>query len=180
MEAKITKDMLIGDVVSGYPSVVDVLLKQGIHCVGCGASYMETIEEGLMGHGKTEEEVTAIVKELNESIPSEEGSSDGIIVTENAATKLKELLDEQKKKALRIQVMAGGCSGFKYGMELVDDVAEGEERVEVAGIAIALDKESFTMLKGAKVDYLDSLQGAGFKITNPNAVNTCGCGQSFH
>jgi len=180
LQAKITKDMTIGDLVAQYPSVVEVLLDEGVHCVGCGASYFETIQQGLMGHGKTEEEVNDVVKRLNDAIPSEEGNNDSLLITEKAASKLKELLSNQKGDfGLRISVLKGGCSGSQYEFAFDDETSKDDKIFEISGVRFIVDKESFEKLKGARIDYLDSLTGAGFKVSNPNASHTCGCGQSF-
>ncbi len=177
----ITKDMTIGDLVQLYPSVVEILLDEGVHCVGCGAAYFETIEQGLMGHGKSAEDVELIVKQLNEAIPKEEGSNDTLIVTETAASKLKELLKEEKEGSfLRISVLKGGCSGQQYEFALEADKKDDDNMFEIMGIKFAVNNESLPHLKGSKIDYLDSLTGAGFKVSNPNAHSTCGCGQSFN
>jgi iron-sulfur cluster assembly accessory protein len=179
MEA-ITKDMTIGEVVRMHPSVAEVLLDAGVHCVGCGAAYYETIEQGLKGHGYSDKMVEEIVKQLNESVPAETATED-LVVTDNAAKKLKQVIEEHSKPGygLKISVEPGGCSGFSYGMELVPEADPGDFEVEVQGVKFFVDAESRKLLKGAKVDYVDSLQGAGFKISNPNAKSTCGCGQSF-
>ncbi|HME86821.1 MAG TPA: iron-sulfur cluster assembly accessory protein [Candidatus Nanoarchaeia archaeon] len=178
---QITKDMTIGDLVQSYPSVVEILMDEGVHCVGCGAAYFETIEQGLMGHGKSPEEVELIVKQLNEAIPKEEGSQETLLVTETAASKLKELMKEEKEGTfLRISVLKGGCSGQQYEFAL-DDVKKADDNIfEIMGIKFAVNNESLPQLKGSRVDYLDSLTGAGFKVSNPNAHSTCGCGQSFN
>ncbi len=67
----ITKDMTIGELVQRYPSVVEILIEEGVRCVGCGAAHFETIEEGLSSHGKTEEEIDAVIKKMNEIIKKE-------------------------------------------------------------------------------------------------------------
>ncbi len=180
-EQRITKDMTIGDLVQSYPSVVEILLDEGVHCIGCGASYFETIEQGLLGHGKSKEEIDRVVKSLNEAIPKETGSKDGIIVTEIAANKLKELLKKEKKgTALRISILKGGCSGFQYEFAFDDKIKKADKVFDISGIAFVIDKKSLSKIKGARIDYLDSLTGAGFKVSNPNASSTCGCGQSFN
>ncbi len=180
-EQKITREMTIGELVQDYPSVVEILLDEGVHCIGCGAAFWETIEQGLMGHGKTNEEIDEVIKKLNAAIPQELGNPEKLIVTDKAVNKLKEILKKNKKegKMLRIEVTTGGCSGFKYGFRLVEKESKDDIVVEEQGVNILLDPESFSMLKGAKVDYVESLSGAGFKISNPNAERTCGCGQSF-
>lgn len=181
-EQKITRTMTIGDVVHLYPSVVETLLAEGVHCIGCGASYDETLEQGLAAHGKSDAEIDTAVKRLNEAIPAETGSHDSLIITEKAADKLKEILKSKNKvgSGLRIQVIAGGCSGHQYAFDFEDKQQEGDNVIEINNVKFYIDAESMQLLRGAKVDYVDSLQGAGFKISNPNAEHTCGCGQSFH
>ncbi|MBI4919210.1 iron-sulfur cluster insertion protein ErpA [archaeon] len=130
----------------------------------------------------SDEEVDELVKQLNEAIPKEAGgSSESVIVTEKAAEKLKVILKEQKKEGhgLRIAVMPGGCSGFQYAFDFEKEQQDKDTVIEVEGVKFFVDSDSMKLLKGAKIDYVDSLQGAGFKISNPNAKGTCGCGQSF-
>ena len=175
----ITKDMTIGDMVQNFPSAVEVLLEEGVHCVGCGAAYFETIEQGLAGHGKTEEEINDVLKRLNESIPKEEGNEE-LKITENAVNKVKDLLiKKEKQSALRVKVTSGGCAGQQYNFEFSDEKNEDDQEIEIDGVKFFIDKESMEQLKGSKIDYVDGLTGAGFKISNPNAKSTCGCGQSF-
>jgi len=177
----IRRDMTIGEVVQNYPSLAEVLMESGVHCVGCGASYYETLEQGLAGHGKSDKEIDSIIKKLNQSIPKESGSSDKLIITERAAKKLEEILKKNHKEnmGLRIKVEAGGCSGYQYGFELEEKKGKDDSMIKVNSVKFFVDKESMTLLKGAKVDYVDALTGAGFKISNPNAKSTCSCGQSF-
>ena len=95
----ITQGMTIGELVQKFPSVAEVLQEEGVHCVGCGASYYETIGEGLAGHGRSEEEIQEVVEKLNKSIPSESGN-ENLIITENASLKLKEVLHKSNKYLL--------------------------------------------------------------------------------
>lgn len=176
----IAKDMMIGELVQKYPSAAEVLMDEGVHCVGCGAAYFETIEQGLAGHGKSDGEIAEIVKKLNDSIPKESGD-ESLVITENAAKKAKELLDKREKdESLRIEVTPGGCAGNEYRFSFTAEKKDGDEVVEVEGVKFLVDKKSMELLKGSKIDYVDSLSGAGFKISNPNAKSTCGCGQSFN
>jgi len=179
MTEAITRNMTIGDMVQKYPSAVEVLLEEGVHCVGCGAAYFETIEQGLAGHGKTEEEINNVIKKLNESIPKEEGTEE-LTITDNAVNKVKDLLKKKEKKSsLRVKVKSGGCAGQQYHFEFSDEKKEDDKEIIVDEVKFLIDKESMEQLKGSKIDYVDGLTGAGFKISNPNAKNTCGCGQSF-
>ncbi len=105
-----------------------------------------------------------------------------ITVTENAAGKLKTLLDEEGDTALalRVAVRPGGCSGFSYEMFFDADSAADDVTATVGeGVRVIVDPTSAQLLSGATLDYKDGLQQAGFSIDNPNAQRTCGCGQSF-
>jgi iron-sulfur cluster assembly protein len=102
-----------------------------------------------------------------------------INVTANAVKQLQELLREQPEKGLRIYVEAGGCAGMQYGMAF-DATKEGDEIVECdGGVRVLIDTFSAGYLRGATIDFSDELAGAGFRILNPNASRSCGCGTSF-
>ena len=187
--AMITADMTIGDVVENYPEIVDTLTDFGVHCLGCHVSPYERIEDGFRGHGMSDTEIQAALVKLNEVVakngsakvvsPTVDVQQATLGVTDFAATKIKEVLATQQKQGLRVSVQPGGCSGFKYGMTLDDAPAQDDVVIQAKGIQIFVDKKSLGKLNGAKVDYVDSLQGAGFKITNPSASSSCGCGESF-
>jgi iron-sulfur cluster assembly accessory protein len=185
---KISKDTTIGEIVDKYPQVVDVLTGFGVHCVGCHVSPFESLEMGFKGHGMTDEKINEAVIKLNEVIensPVQEQKKEldlnnaTLDVTDKAAEKLKEVIAQEKKQALRISVLPGGCSGYQYGMELDDNSKEDDIVIEQKGIKIFVDKGSMQKLNGSNVDYVDGLQGAGFKISNPQATSSCGCGNSF-
>lgn len=187
---KISKDTTIGEIVEKYPQVVDTLTSFGVHCVGCHVSPFESLEMGFKGHGMDDNTIADAVKKLNEVIeksPVQEQKEESEVnisdvklnVTDKAAEKIKALMEQEKKLGLRISVQPGGCSGYKYGMELEDKSTDDDVIVEEKGIKIFVDKNSMQKLNGSNVDYVDSLQGAGFKIDNPGATKTCGCGSSF-
>ncbi len=189
---KITKDMTIGDVVEKYPQIIDTLSSFGVHCVGCHVSPYETLEQGFMGHGMSPEEAETVVSTLNKVLdiklkeePSESShhtTNGKVIITEQAASKVKELMQKEKKSddyGLRIEVVPGGCAGFSYDMTFDNQKREDDEILEKDGMKFFVDSESMKFLKGARVDFVESLQGAGFKIDNPNATKSCGCGNSF-
>jgi iron-sulfur cluster insertion protein len=106
-----------------------------------------------------------------------------INVTEAAAGKIRELLNEEGKteSGLRVFVQGGGCSGFQYGLMIEEGEAktEADQTIESNGVRLFVDPISVRYLKGAEVDFVDSLAGGGFTIRNPNAKSTCGCGSSF-
>jgi len=191
-EQKISKDMTIGDFVQEYPSLVDTLTAEGVHCVGCGAAFHETIEQGLAGHGKTDEEINKFINKINEAAQKEitqkevensaEEIPDEIIITEKSAEKVKEFMKGSDKDiiGLRIGVSAGGCSGQKYELAFEKEQKDFDKIIVVNGVKFLIDENSYKILRGSKVDYVETLQESGFKISNPNAKSTCGCGDSFN
>lgn len=104
-----------------------------------------------------------------------------INVTQTAASKISELLAEEQKdgSGLRVFVQGGGCSGFQYGLMIDEGNGFGDEVFESNGVRLYIDPISIRYLNGAEVDFVDTVTGGGFTIKNPNAVSTCGCGQSF-
>jgi iron-sulfur cluster assembly accessory protein len=105
-----------------------------------------------------------------------------IQVTEAAASQIKRLLDAEGKAtthALRMKVVGGGCSGLQYQLSFDPNLKENDDQVESAGVRVVVDEKSALYLVGTTLDYVDSLMESGFKIQNPNAKNSCGCGQSF-
>jgi iron-sulfur cluster assembly protein len=104
-----------------------------------------------------------------------------ISVTENAARKLASLLEEkgQADGALRLKVIGGGCSGLQYVMDLVDGPKERDILVPTQNVRLVVDPKSALFVSGSVLDYSEDLQKGGFKVTNPNAVAHCSCGESF-
>lgn len=104
-----------------------------------------------------------------------------VTITPLAEQKIKELIKEEEDNivGLRIYVKGGGCSGYQYGMAFEDKVSDDDTLIEKGDVKVIIDSQSAPMLAGAEVDYVDSLQGSGFSIKNPNAKSTCGCGSSF-
>ncbi|HHS83819.1 MAG TPA: iron-sulfur cluster insertion protein ErpA [Gammaproteobacteria bacterium] len=104
-----------------------------------------------------------------------------VIFTENAASKVRELIAEEgdENLKLRVFVSGGGCSGFQYGFTFDDTINEGDTEVEKDGVTLLIDPMSFQYLVGAEIDYTEGLEGSQFVIRNPNATTTCGCGSSF-
>jgi iron-sulfur cluster assembly accessory protein len=103
-------------------------------------------------------------------------------LTPLAAEKVKELMASEPDAdalVLRVAIQGGGCSGFQYGLGFDSGVAEGDHELMLEGVRVVVDPFSAPYLQGAKIDYLNGLQESGFKIENPNAVSSCGCGHSF-
>jgi iron-sulfur cluster assembly protein len=102
-------------------------------------------------------------------------------LTPLAAAKVKELLAEEpdgETLVLRVAIQGGGCSGFQYGLGF-DTVAEGDLELELEGVPVVVDPFSAPYLRGTTIDFLNTIQESGFKIDNPNATASCGCGHSF-
>jgi len=102
-------------------------------------------------------------------------------LTETAVIKVKEILDTQEPKpvGLRIAVVGGGCSGFSYSMAFENAPNMLDKTYQFNGLKIFIDQASMLYLDGAQVDYVENMEGSGFKFSNPNVKSTCGCGSSF-
>jgi iron-sulfur cluster assembly protein len=103
-------------------------------------------------------------------------------LTENAIRKIKEVLEgyDPKPKGVRISVVGGGCSGFNYSMNFENESGLLDKTFQYDGLTVFIDQASLLYLEGAKVDFVETLEGSGFKFDNPNVRTTCGCGQSFN
>ena len=111
------------------------------------------------------------IQERTESIVS---------LTPAAAAKIRDLMaSEEDVSVLRVAIEGGGCSGFQYGLGFDRGAQEGDHEFECEGVKVVVDPFSAPYLSGAIVDYLETIQESGFKIDNPNAVSSCGCGHSF-
>lgn len=184
----ITKQMNIQELANAHPEAVMVMAERGLHCFGCHGASMDSVEQGAKLHGMTDADIDEMVKEMNEVVAlkqakKEEHKHDAkdIIVTEKAAAKLKEFAKAENKEGygFRIDVVPGGCSGFSYAMDFDNTAKDGDIVLTKHGMKVFMNKDSLDMLNGATVDYVDGLHGSGFKIENPNAKQSCGCGKSF-
>jgi iron-sulfur cluster assembly protein len=104
-----------------------------------------------------------------------------ITISQSATDQIKTMLsaEETPNMFLRLSVKAGGCSGFSYGMGFDDDQSTEDKVMDFHGLKVVVDSESHKFLDGVQIDFKDSGMGGGFTIENPNAVASCGCGQSF-
>jgi len=187
-DKKITKDMTIGSILEGHPDkamkLSEVMAAAGLHCVGCGAATFETLEQGVIGHGFDVSVLNKLLVDLNQIMNEQEVKSDlneAITLTDAAVEKVKEIEIKEKKNGygLRVAVLAGGCAGYSYSLNLQEKPEESDIVLEIKGIKVFVDKESMNALKGTEINYLDSLEESGFKFSNPNSENSCGCGKSF-
>jgi len=104
-----------------------------------------------------------------------------IVITDRAAQRVAELAQAEGKAGLmlRVTVSGGGCSGFQYGFSLDENTTDDDRLFEHNGVKIVIDQVSLDLLKGSELDYVEELVGAYFRMKNPNATSTCGCGSSF-
>lgn len=105
-----------------------------------------------------------------------------ITLTENAAEAVQDLLKKRELEdhALRVFIAGGGCGGYQYGMAIEAQPRDTDTIFEQFGVKVVIDDVSINYLEGASIDYVDDVMGSGFKIENPNAVSSCGCGNSFN
>ena len=179
----ISRDMTIEDIFAKFPQKAQKLAQEltntGLHCVGCQAATWETLEAGMLGHGFADEEIDKLVTSLN-AILAEEVDLKSINLTKRAADKFLEILKEEGKEdwGLRFGDKAAGCSGFEYTLDFSKEAKEDDEVFHSNGIDVHVSKGAVKRLLGSEIDYVDGLNNSGFKISNPNAKSSCGCGKS--
>ncbi|MGF1620953.1 MAG: HesB/IscA family protein [Rhodomicrobiaceae bacterium] len=101
-------------------------------------------------------------------------------VTDRAAKRIAQIVSGSADgNMLRVSVEAGGCTGFQYNFDLVSEQEDGDFVIEKEGATVVIDETSLPLLAGSEIDFVDDLIGAAFKVKNPNATETCGCGTSF-
>ncbi|WP_229953826.1 iron-sulfur cluster insertion protein ErpA [Parasphingorhabdus litoris] len=111
---------------------------------------------------------------------TDQDSDQDIMLTANAAKRVAAIAEKQKKPAiLRLAVEGGGCSGFQYRFGLAEDIEADDVAVEESGVTLVVDEISLDLVRGSAVDFVESLGGSAFQVTNPNAASGCGCGSSF-
>ncbi len=180
---KIFATMTIGEILSSFPQknqkIAQAMTRAGLHCSSCSAATWETLEVGMFSHGKSQNELEQLVRELNE-ILLEEVDESTITLTHRAAEKFREFAKEEGAEGcgLRFGDSAGGCGGFQYVLEFSEGAEEDDAIFHSEGLEIHVKKGMVKRLIGSVIDYADGLQGAGFKISNPNVKSSCGCGTS--
>jgi iron-sulfur cluster insertion protein len=102
-----------------------------------------------------------------------------LLVTNNAAKKIIELSKKKEKKMLRISVTGGGCQGFQYNLDMEDKSKKKDIIIKKNNALVIIDQNSLNLIKGSEIDFVEDLIGSRFKINNPKATSSCGCGTSF-
>jgi len=185
-EDVIKRDMTIGDVVKQYPAAAEVFMEYGLHCVGCHVSYWETIEQGAQGHGMSDDEIDMMVRDANALISSPahavtpDTKDTQVHLTQSAIEKVKSFMQEDEKDAFfRIGLAEGGCSGYSYVFSIDKKAKDDDVHILANDLKVIISPKHLEHFAGATVDYVETLQESGFKVRNPKASHTCGCGSSF-
>lgn len=181
----IHRHMTIDEILSLFPYKAQRLSQEitnaGLHCVGCHAATWETLEAGMMGHGMTNESIDRLVQRLN-ALLEEKMDLSTITVTPRAASKFLDILEEEGKQGwgMRFGEVMAGCNGFEYVLDYSEKVGADDAIFESSGVQIHINKAMVPRLLGSVIDFVDGLRESGFKITNPNARSSCGCGTSHN
>lgn len=181
----IHRQMTIEQILSLFPfkaqKLAQEITRAGLHCVGCHAATWETLEAGMHGHGMGEDQINTLVDRLN-ALLQEEADLSTITITPRAAKKYIEILQEDGKPGwgIRFEERMAGCNGFEYVLDFSEKAESDDETFTSNGIEIHVKKGMVSRLLGSEIDYIDGLQGAGFKISNPNVRSSCGCGTSHN
>lgn len=182
-QTKISREMTIAEIFSTFPEksqrLAQAMTNAGLHCSNCSAATWETLEAGVLGHGFSEEHLQKLIDQLN-AILDEEIDLETISLTPRAAEKFRAFAIEEGKEGcgLRFGDAAGGCGGFQYILDFCTAPDPQDTTFESEGITIYVQNHMVDRLKGSQIDYVDGLQGAGFKISNPNVKSSCACGTS--
>lgn len=182
-KTKIHAQMTIADILAMFPDRAQRLSQEitnaGLHCIGCQAATWETLEGGMLGHGKTQEQIEDLVDRLN-ALLEEEVDLTTITLTPDAAEKFKAFAKDDNKEgwALRFSEEMAGCSGFEYVLDFSEKPDENDVVFHSNGIEIHVNKKILPRLLGCKIHYKNGIRDSGFSIINPNASHACGCGTS--
>jgi len=182
-QQKIHQQMTIESILAMFPHKAQRLAQElnntGLHCVGCHAATWETLEQGMYGHGKNDKEIDDLVTRLN-ALLEEKVDCSTITITPRAAQKYLLILESEGKQGwgIRFDEKMSGCNGFEYILDYSEKPKDDDVVYQSQGIEIHLKQSMVDRLLGSEIDYIDGLQGAGFKISNPNVKSSCSCGSS--
>ena len=180
----IHRQMTIEQILSLFPHKAQRLSQEitnaGLHCIGCHAATWETLEVGMLGHGMGEDAIERLVGRLNALLGEKDADPTTIALTEHAAQKYIAILEDENKQGwgLRFGEEMKGCNGFEYVLNYSEAASPDDEIFESHGVQIHVNKGLVKRLLGCKIDFVDGLHGSGFKVSNPNARSSCGCGTS--
>ncbi|MBA3723012.1 MAG: iron-sulfur cluster assembly accessory protein [Parachlamydiaceae bacterium] len=182
-KTRVSRDMTIEDILGMFPHKAQKLSQEitnaGLHCVGCHAATWETLETGMMTHGKTNEQINHLVDRLN-ILLAEKVDPNTISITPRGASKFIEIASDENKQGwgIRFSEEMAGCNGFEYTLDFSEKADANDQVFSSNGIDIHVKKALVARLVGSEIDYVDGLRGSGFKVSNPNVNSSCGCGSS--
>lgn len=182
---KIDRQMTIEEILGMFPHKAQKLSQEitnaGLHCIGCHAAVWETLEGGMLGHGKTQPQIDELVRRLN-ALLEEAVDVSSISITRRAADKFLEILSEEGKQGwgMRFAEEMAGCNGFEYVLDFSEKADKEDQIFTSNGIEIHVKKAMVPRLLGSEIDYVEGLRGSGFKVSNPNVRSSCGCGTSHN
>lgn len=184
---KITRQMTIEEILGMFPHQAQALAREisqaGLQCIGCHAAVWETLEGGMLGHGKTDAEIDELVERLNRLLEEEEEVDlNTIQITPRGAHKFLEILSKEGKQGwgMRFSEELAGCNGFEYVLDFSEKANEEDEIFASQGVEIHVKKALLPRLMGSRIDYRESLRESGFDVFNPNVGSSCGCGSSHN
>jgi iron-sulfur cluster assembly accessory protein len=182
----IHRQMTIEQILSMFPTKAQRLSQEitnaGLHCVGCHAATWETLEVGMYGHGKKDDEINHLVKKLNDLLEEKDDSDPKTItLTKKASAKFIEIAAAEGKQGwgIRFGDRMAGCNGFEYVLDFAEKADPDDVVFESNGIQIYVKKDIVARLLGCVIDYVDGIT-SGFKVTNSRVKSTCGCGTSHN
>lgn len=179
MNQPVTRDMTIGNIVEKYPQTAEVLLGFGLQCVGCAVNPYETLEQGAVGHGMSEESLQTLLEEVNLVVtkkPSYELNPAGITLSPNAIDTLQAMIEADGKEGFGLKVEATKTGdALDYYLDLVAE-PEGEERaMEWEGVTMFVSPATLELMNPSVIDYQVLPTGEGFKIVSLKEEELCPC-----
>ncbi len=183
MQPHITHAMTISQVLEIHPKAADIMQQFGLHCFGCSINVLETLEQGIIGHGMPESTLTELMDALNSDLTQfhKDLKEKGISLSEKAALKIAEIaqMEGRKQYGIRVKMGEGGgcCKSATYSMDFENAANEGDKILGFHhGVTLFIDKDSFQKMHGSTIDYITSYDAEGFKIENPNVEKEgCAC-----
>jgi len=164
---EITGDETIGQVMKKHPKAAGVMLKYGLHCVGCHVNQYESIRQGAMGHGMPDDMIENMVSDLNTMLNR---TIETLEVTPEAREMIRKYAIEDGKEGFGLKITVSKTEqGFAYDMEFVQNPSEGDEIFDFDGVQIFVDQDSYLRLKGSEIDFVQTMEESGFRIDNPNS-----------
>lgn len=176
-DAQISRTDNIQDTVIKYPETIDVFMSYGLHCIGCHVSASENIEQGCYGHGMDDETILSLITDLNETV-REKGEVFDLKITQKGVNAISLLMSEEGKAGYDLRIIVTKKDDdFSYDFEFEQHKRKADDHeFYFYGLHVIVDKDSFLLLQGTKIDFISNDFEQGFKIQNPHAdVSPSGC-----